>query len=88
MVSEGVADRLGQRLGSIDDKQAADGRVETSLDQIVEQGLHHGSVLRRPLQHAQRMLHSPAVDADCGQQHQILLDVDAVDLDDQQVHSG
>ena len=36
VATEGAADRLGQRLGAIDDKQAADGRVETSLDQVVE----------------------------------------------------
>ena len=88
VATEGVADRLGQRLGAVDDEQAADRRVEAAPNQVVEQGLHHGSVLRRPLDHAERMFSAVPVDADCGQQHQVFLDVDAVDLDDQQVQLG
>jgi hypothetical protein len=34
------------------------------------------------------MLPAVTVDADRGQQHEVLLDVDAVDLDDQQVQLG
>ena len=75
---------LDSALGAVDDEQAADRRVEAAPNQVVEQGLHHGSVLRRPLDHAERMFSAVPVDADCGQQHQVFLDVDAVDLDDQQ----
>lgn len=42
-----LADRLGQRLGAVDDEQAADRRVEAAADQIVEQRLGYGGVLAR-----------------------------------------
>ena len=42
---EGPPDRLGQRLGAIDDEQPADRRIEPALDQVVEQRLDHRRVL-------------------------------------------
>jgi hypothetical protein len=36
MAAEGLANRLGQRLGSVDDEQAADLGVQTTLDQVVD----------------------------------------------------
>ena len=39
---------------------------------------HHGGILGRPLDHAEGMLIAVAIDADGGQQHQVLIDVDAV----------
>jgi len=86
--AEGVADRLGQRPRAVDDEQAADGRLEAAADHVVEQRLADGGVLRRPLDHAQGMLVAVAVDTHGGQQDQVILDVDAIDLDDQQVHLG
>ena len=56
MAAEGVADRLGQRLGPVDDEQAADRRLQATPDQVVEQRLHHGGILGRPLDHAEGML--------------------------------
>ena len=88
MAAEGVADRLGQRLGPVDDEQAADRRIEAAPDQVVEQRLRHGSVLASPFNHAEGMLRAVAVDADSSQQHQVVLDVNAIDLDDQQVQPG
>jgi hypothetical protein len=52
VAAEGVADHLGQRLGPVDDEQAADLWVQATLDQVVEQCLHHDNVLRRPFDHA------------------------------------
>src|SRR5216683_304455 len=37
MAAESLADRPGQRLGSIDDEEAADRRVKTAADQVVQE---------------------------------------------------
>jgi hypothetical protein len=44
---EGAANGLAQRLGAVDDEQAAHGGIEPALDKIVDQRLHHGGVLGR-----------------------------------------
>src|SRR5438128_4103558 len=69
MAAEGLANRLGQRLGSVDDEQAADLGVQTALDQVVEQRLHHSGVLGGALDHAERVLVARTVNADGGQQY-------------------
>ena len=74
-----------QRLRSVDDEQTAHLRVETPLDQVVQQCLRHRRILRRTFQHTERMLHPIPVDADRRQQHQIVLYMDAINLDHQQV---
>jgi hypothetical protein len=63
--------------GAVDDEQTADVRVETALDQVVQQRLHHRRVLRRAFQHTERMLHAIATDADRGQYNQIVLYMNA-----------
>jgi len=85
MAAEGLADRPGQRLGSIDDEKAADRRIKTAADQIVQESLHYDSILGCPFNHAQRVLVAGAVDADGAHQHQVVVHVHTVDLDDQQV---
>ena len=76
-------DRLGQRLGAVDDEQPDPRRVE--LDEVVEQGLDRGGILGRPFDQAQRMLLAPPINADRGDQDQFVADVQAVDLDRQQI---
>ena len=85
---ESLADRFGKRLGAVDDEQPANLRIKTALDQVVQQGLRHGGVLRRPLDHTEGMLAALAVNANGGQKRQVVLDVDPVDLDDQKIQLG
>ncbi len=63
---------LAQCLRAIDDEQAADLRVQTPLDQGVQQGLHRPGVLRRALRHAERALPTVSGDPDRRRQHQVL----------------
>jgi len=61
-------------------------RGQTALDQVVEQRLSYGGILGGALDHGEGVLVAEAVNTDCGQQHQVFLNVDAVDLCHQQVH--
>jgi hypothetical protein len=88
VTTEGLADRLGQRFRPIDDEQAADFRIQPALDQIVQERLRHGGILRGSLEQTERMFDPVAIDADGGQQRQVFGDVDAVDLDHQQIELG
>ena len=83
--AKGAADRLGQRLGAVDDEQPHHRRVEAALDKVVEQRLNRGGIFGGPLDQPQRVLLARGVDADCRDKDQVLLDVQAVDLDRQQV---
>ena len=67
--AEGPTDDLTQRLGPVDDEQPADLRVEPALDQIVDQLLHHGGVLGRSFDQAERMFVAVPIDAECGDQY-------------------
>ena len=46
--SEGLSDRLGERLGAVDDEEPGDLGIEPPVDQVVDQGLDGGAVLRGP----------------------------------------
>ena len=85
---EGPPDRLGQRLGAVHDEQPAHARVEAAPNQVIEQGLHHRRVLGGALHQAERVLRPLAVDADRGQEDQVLADMNAVDLHGQEVEPG
>ena len=69
MPAEGRADRLGQRLGAVNDEQPADLWIETALDQIVDESLHDGGVLGGAFDEAKRMLVPVSVDPQRGDQH-------------------
>jgi len=71
-----------------DDEQAADGGIEAAADQVGEQSLADGSILARSFHDPERVLVAIAVDADRRQHDQVLIDVNAVDLDDQQIQRG
>jgi len=86
--SEGPTNDLTQRLGTVDDEQPAELWVEPALDQIVDQRLHHGSILGRPFDQGERMFVAVCIDPERADQHQIVADVQAVDLDHQQVQLG
>ena len=60
-------------------------RIETALDEIVEERLDRRSVLGGPFDDRERVLVTVAVDADRGDQHQIVADMQAIDLNDEQV---
>jgi hypothetical protein len=59
--AEGAANDFAQRLGAVDDEQAADLRVEPALDQIVDQRLDDSGIFGRALDQAERMLIAVAV---------------------------
>ena len=48
----------------------------------------HSGIFGRPLDQAERMLIAVAVDAEGGDQHQVVANMQAIDLDDQQVELG
>jgi len=56
MAAERPPDRLGQRLGAVDDEQAADRRVQAAPNQTFEQCLHGCSTFGGALDRAKRML--------------------------------
>ena len=87
-VSEGSADRLGQGLRAVDDEEPWHRRVEPALDKIVDEGLDGRGVLRCALDQAKRMLGARRVDTDRRDEDQILVHVNAVDLDHQQPETG
>jgi hypothetical protein len=80
-----LADRAPERLGAVDDEQPAERRIEAARDRIVQQGLHGDGVLGGSVEHRQRVLVTLGVDPHRGDQDDVVGDVDAVDLDDQQV---
>jgi hypothetical protein len=55
-----VLGRLARR--SVDDKQTRHRRIEAPLDQVVDQCLHHSTVLSCPLHQSKRVLEAVAID--------------------------
>jgi len=53
---------LSQSLGAIDNEQPADLGIEPAFDEIIDECLHDGCVLRRSLDEAERMLVTFPVD--------------------------
>jgi len=51
VAAEGLANRLAQRLGPVDDEQPANLRIQTAFDQVVEQRLRYGGILGGALDH-------------------------------------
>ena len=83
-VAKRVAHRAAQRLGPVNDEQAGDIRFKPARDQVGQQRLDHGGVLRRTQGHRQHVFVTSSVDADrCHQD--MLIDTQPVDLDHQQV---
>ena len=76
--------RLGAAPGG-PTQQAADLRVEPALDQIVDQRLDDCGIFGRPLDQAKRTPIAVAIDVEGGDQHQVGANMQAIDLDNQQV---
>src|SRR5439155_22427129 len=53
--TEGPTDDLAQRLGAVDNEQPTDLRVETAVDQIVDERLHDRGILGRAFDQGERM---------------------------------
>ena len=71
VAAESLADRLGERLGAVDDEEAADAGIEAALDQVVEQRLDRGGVLGSVLDDGQLELVARRVDPDGAHQDQL-----------------
>ena len=69
MRAKGVADGLFERLGPVDDEQAADLRIKPAFDQIIEKRLHHGGVFRGAFHHRKGVFFPLAIDADSRDKH-------------------
>ena len=80
MTPEYLPDRLRQRLRAIDNEQPAHRRVQTPPDQVIQQRPNRRGVLRRALDHAQRMFDPLGIDPDRGDQHQLLFYMDTTRL--------
>lgn len=78
-------DSICECLDSVEDEEARDRRVETVFGKVVEQCLRGGRLLRGPLDQAENVLLSVAADADGADQHDILGNIQTVNLDDKRV---
>ena len=85
---EAMPDRPGERLRAVDDKQTRHRWIEAPLDQVVDQCLHHSTVLSCPLHQSKRVLEALAIDPERSHQHEMLTDVDAVDLHHHDIEAG
>src|SRR3979490_1925482 len=85
---EAAPDRLGERLRAVDDEQTRHRWIEAALDQVVDQRLHHGAVLGCPFHQPERVLEALAIYSERCHQHEMLTDVDAVDLHHHDVEPG
>ena len=86
--AEGATDDFAQRLGAIDDEQPADLGIKPPLDQVVDERLDDGGVLGCSFDQGERMFVAVSINAEGSDQHQIVADVQPVDLDDQEVQLG
>jgi hypothetical protein len=78
--SEGSTDRLGQGLCAVDDEEPRHGRVETALDESVDERPDGRGVLRCTLYEAERMLVTFRVDTERRNEDQIFVHVNDLDL--------
>src|SRR5580700_2096450 len=85
---EAAPDRLGERLRTVDDEQTRHRWIEAALDQVVDQRLHHSAVLGCPFHQPERVFEALAIDPERRHQHEMLTDVDTVDLHHHDVERG
>ena len=74
---EAPPDRLGERLGAVDDVEPGALGIETALDQVVEQGPHRGPVLPRALGQARHVFLAARIDA-ARRRHHVIADMKPV----------
>src|SRR5256885_7155298 len=80
--AEGATDNFAQRLGAVDDEQPADLGIKPALDQVVDERLHDGGVLGCSFDQGERMFVAFSINAEGSDQHQVVADVQPVDLED------
>ncbi|TWH92058.1 hypothetical protein IQ17_07262 [Bradyrhizobium daqingense] len=85
VTAEGLADRLRQRLRTIDNEEAADSTIEPKASQVVHHRLHNRSILGGVFDNRQRMVVAFAVDSNGGDQRQLIADMQPIDLDGEQI---
>src|SRR5262249_23679677 len=85
---KGAPDRLGKRLRTVDDEQPRPRWIDASLNQVVDQCLHHRGILGGTFHEPERMLDALTVDTNGGHQHQVLGNLHAIDLYDQEIEPG
>ena len=83
-LAEGRPDRLRQRFRAIDDEEARNRRIETAVDEVVQKRLDGRGILGGAFHDRQRMLAAIAVDADRRDQHEVVANMQPVDLNDQE----
>ena len=83
-VSEAPPDRLGERLGAVDDVEPRALGIETAIDQVVEQGLHRGRVLPPALGQTQHVFLAARIDAN-RRHHHVIADMKPVDPHHQKI---
>src|SRR5215472_12607722 len=84
VAAEGATDDFDQRLGAVDDEQPADLGIKPALDQIVDERLHDGGVLGCSFDYGERMFMAFCINAEGSDQHEVIADVQPVDLDDEE----
>ena len=62
--------------------------IKPTLDQVVDERLHDGGVLGCSFDQGERMFVVFSINAEGSDQHQVVADVQPVDLDDQEVQLG
>jgi hypothetical protein len=86
--AKGATDDFAQRFGAVDDEQPADLGIKPALDQVVDECLHDSGVLGCSFDQGERMFVAFSINAEGSDQHQVVADVQPVDLDDQEVQLG
>src|SRR3989440_11587532 len=86
--AKGATDDFAQRFGAVDDEQPADLGIKPALDQLVDESLHASGVLGCSFDQGERMFVAFSINAEGSDQHQVVADVQPVDLDDQEVQLG
>src|ERR1039458_308833 len=85
IASEGSPNGLGKSLRTVNDEKTRHARVETTLDEIVDERLHRRRIFRRTLDEAERVLVALFVDAERRHEEHVFVHVNTVDLDHKEI---
>jgi hypothetical protein len=66
-------------LGAVDDEQPADPGIKPALDQVIDERLHDRGVLGRSFDQGEWMFVAFSINAEGGDQHQLVADMQPVD---------
>src|SRR5207248_11051203 len=73
--AEAATNNFAQCLGAVDDEQPADLGIKPAPDQVIDERLHDGGVLGRSFDQRARMFVAFSVNAEGGDQHQLIADL-------------